>query len=86
MIEISIRFLGGLGNEKGYREKCIVLPEGSEVVDLKNVLLSLDINYEENDLVCLLDEQVLAHYPENHPLSSKQVLAIFPMISGGGSI
>lgn len=83
MIEISIRYLGGLSIEKGIPERRILLPEGSKLADLKKALASLDLNLQDNELVFLLDGQGLAHYPDDYPLSSKEVVAIFPMISGG---
>lgn len=83
MSEIIIRYLGGLRIEKGVAEQRITLPASSTLQDLRNALASLGLNLDDKEVAYVLDGYGLDHFPLNQPLSSEQVLAIFPLISGG---
>jgi molybdopterin converting factor small subunit len=83
MIEISVHYLGGLRVEKGQAEDRLILPDGSTLIDLKEALASMGLDLDDQELAIVLDGYGLGHYPDNYPLSSRQELAIFPLISGG---
>jgi hypothetical protein len=82
MIEISIRYLGGLRIEKGLGNS-IFLPEGSTIRHLREALLSLDINLTDAELAVVLDGRGIDQYPEEYSLSTHHYIVVFTVISGG---
>jgi molybdopterin converting factor small subunit len=82
MIEISIRYLGGLRIERGRGER-IFLPEGSTIRHLRQALLGLDINLADAEVAVVLDGHGLDQYPDEHRLSTHPHISVFPVISGG---
>jgi molybdopterin converting factor small subunit len=83
MIEIVIRCLGGLKIEKGSSEQQFCLPPGSTMLDLEKSLESLGFDFSDKEVAYVMDGYGLDHFPLDHPLSSRQVIYIFPLISGG---
>ncbi|OGN93314.1 MAG: hypothetical protein A2Z71_02485 [Chloroflexi bacterium RBG_13_50_21] len=83
MIDIVVRYLGGIRMERGMEEDHLILPDGSNLHDLIEKLEALGFDIENNDNVYILDGYGFAQYPPDQLLTTGQVVAIFPYISGG---
>jgi molybdopterin converting factor small subunit len=84
MIDIVVRYLGGLRMDRGMPEEHFQFPEGSTLHDLKAHLLGIGLSMENDENVFVLDGFGLTQYPPDQLLKSGQVVSVFPHIAGGG--
>jgi|DewCreStandDraft_5_1066085.scaffolds.fasta_scaffold27382_2 molybdopterin converting factor small subunit len=83
MIEIPVRFLGGLRATMGTSQIILHLPEGATVGDLKSHLVILGVDLHSEDTIIVLNDLGIEQYPADRPLVTGDEVVLFPNISGG---
>lgn len=83
MIEIPVRFLGGMRATMGTSQMIIHLPEGATIGDLKSHLVILGIDLPSEDTIIILNDLGIEQYPSDRPLVREDEVVVFPNISGG---
>jgi molybdopterin converting factor small subunit len=83
VISITVRFLGGLRDEIGTPSTALSLAEGATLRDLGAQLQALGIDPLAEDIIITLNGQGLRQLPHDQLLNSGDVVAVFPLISGG---
>ena len=83
MISITVRFLGGLRDDMGTPSTTLSLPEGATLRDLGSQLQEMGIDPLAEDIIITLNGQGLRQLPSDQRLNHGDVVAVFPLISGG---
>jgi molybdopterin converting factor small subunit len=81
--EVTVKFLGGMRDDMGVSRVTLSLPPGAALRDLGAHLCALGIDPEADDIIITLNSQGLRQWPAGRQFSSGDVIAIFPLISGG---
>ncbi len=83
MIDITVKFLGGLRDDMGMSATTLAMPDGATVADVAPRLraLGIDLNTEMN--IVVLNDRGLGQWPLDRPLDASDVVVVFPHISGG---
>lgn len=80
---ITVRFLGGLRDDMGTSSVTLSLPQDATLRDLDSQLGALGISPEAEDIIITLNGQGLRQLPPDQLLNEGDVVAVFPLISGG---
>ncbi|GAB4530142.1 MAG: hypothetical protein Kow0063_07950 [Anaerolineae bacterium] len=83
MTEITVKFLAGLREDFGMPATTISLPPGAMLRDLEPYLRALGVDPEAGDIIITLNGRGLRQWPPDRPFAPGDVIAIFPLISGG---
>jgi molybdopterin converting factor small subunit len=83
VISITVRFLGGLRDDMGTSSTTLSVPSDATLRDLDSHLRALNIDPEADDIIITLNGQGLRQLPANQLLNTGDVIAVFPLISGG---
>jgi len=83
MIEIIVKFLGGLRQEVGMERTTLWLPDGATITDLENRLSALGLDLDSNKNIAVLNQRGLSQWPPDRLLDSDDEVIVFPNISGG---
>jgi len=83
VITITVRFLGGLRDDLGTSSTTLSLPQDATLRDLDFHLRALGISPEAEDIIITLNGQGLRQLPSDQLLNEGDVVAVFPLISGG---
>lgn len=85
MIEITVKFLGGLRQEMGIASTTLSLPDKATVADLQNALLALGLDLDEQKNIAVINQTGLSQVPSDRLLEPDDEVMVFPHISGGFS-
>jgi molybdopterin converting factor small subunit len=83
MFEITVKFLAGMRADMGMSSTTLSLPPDADMCDLECHLRQLGIDPQANDIIITLNGRGLRQWPSNRRLVSDDVVAVFPLISGG---
>jgi molybdopterin converting factor small subunit len=81
--EVTVKFLAGMRDDMGVSRIVLSLPPGAVLRDLGTHLCALGIDPEAGDIIITLNSRGLRQWPSDRQFSSGDVIAIFPLISGG---
>lgn len=83
MITITVKLLGGLQQEIGTASTTLHLPDAATVADLKDQLIALGLDLDEQKNIAVLNQIGLSQWPADHQLTPDDKVMVFPHISGG---
>jgi molybdopterin converting factor small subunit len=83
MLQITVKFLGGMRADMGMSSTTLSLPTGAAMDDLERRLRCIGIDPQANDIIITLNGRGLRQWPPDRPLVPDDVIAVFPLISGG---
>lgn len=83
MTTLTVKFLGGMREEMGKRRTTLSLGQDATAADLPACLQALGIDTEAGNLIITLNGRGLHQWPPDRPLSSQDLVTIFPAVSGG---
>jgi molybdopterin converting factor small subunit len=83
MMDITIRYLGGLRQEMEADDSCLSLPGNATVADLEMHLRALGLDLDENKNIAVLNQRGLNQWPPDLRLAPGDVVLVFPNIAGG---
>jgi molybdopterin converting factor small subunit len=83
MFEITIKFLSGMRADMGMSSTTLSLSPDEDMHDLERHLRQLGIDPQANDIIITLNGRGLRQWPPDRRLVPNDVIAIFPLISGG---
>ncbi len=83
MIEIPVKFLGGMREEMGTSLVTLLLPQGATVDDLKTRLKALGVPLHSEDTIVMLNDLGIDQWDSGRVLVQGDVVVVFPNIAGG---
>jgi molybdopterin converting factor small subunit len=83
MLEITVKFLAGLRTDMGRPSMTLSLPADAALCDLEHHLRQIGIDPQANDIIITLNGRGLRQWPADRRLVPDDVIAVFPLISGG---
>ena len=83
MIEVTIKFLAGVREDVGISSTTISMPQDAILGDLEPHLRAIGVDPEADDIVITLNGRGLRQWPPDRRFASGDVIAVFPLISGG---
>jgi molybdopterin converting factor small subunit len=82
VIEVTVKFLAGLREDFGMSTS-ISMPSDAVLRDLEPHLRALGVDPEADDIIITLNSQGLRQWPPDRRFVPGDVIAVFPLISGG---
>jgi molybdopterin converting factor small subunit len=83
VIAVTVKFLGGLREEFGAPSATLSLAQDAVLKDLESHLRALGIDPDSDDIIITLNGRGLRQWPPDRPFAVGDVIAVFPLISGG---
>lgn len=83
MIEITVKFLGGLRQEMGMESTTLLLPDNATVADLEHQLRALGVDLDTQKNIAVLNQCGLSQWPPDRHLAADEIVMVFPNIAGG---
>ncbi len=83
MIEITVKFLGGLRQEMGMASTTLWMPDNATVSDLEQRLRALGIDLDVQKNIAVLNQCGLSQLPPDQRLAPDDEVMVFPNIAGG---
>ncbi len=86
MIELTIRFFGGLERDFGKKHQTILIPEHTTLAELIQVLCSLGIHPHSEDYLVILNDHGLEHWQAEQEISANDRILVIPPLAGGSNL
>ncbi len=83
MIEVTVKFLAGSREDFGISDTTISMPQHAVLSDLGPYLHALGVDQEADDIIITLNSRGLRQWPSDRRFAPGDVIAVFPLISGG---
>jgi molybdopterin converting factor small subunit len=83
VVEVIIKFLAGVRQDMGISSTTLCMPQDAVLRDLEPHLRALGIDPEAKDIIITLNSRGLRQWPPDRRFAPGDVIAIFPLISGG---
>jgi molybdopterin converting factor small subunit len=83
VVEITVKFLAGIREDMGTPGTKLSMPHNAVLPDLEPHLRALGIDPEAQDIIITLNGRGLRQWPPDRPFREGDVVAVFPLISGG---
>jgi len=83
MIDITVKFLGGLRQDLGKADADLSFPEGATVADLETKLRALGLDLDTANNIVVLNQRGLYQWPPEQRLDAEDEVIVFPHIAGG---
>jgi molybdopterin converting factor small subunit len=83
MFEITVKFLAGMRADMGKPSTTLSLSPEADLYDLELHLRQIGVDPQANDIIITLNGRGLRQWPPDRRLVPDDVVAVFPLISGG---
>lgn len=83
MFEITVKFLAGMRADMGKSSTTLSLCPEADLCDLERHLRQIGVDPQANDIIITLNGRGLRQWPPDRRLVPDDVVAVFPLISGG---
>jgi molybdopterin converting factor small subunit len=83
MLQITVKFLAGMRVDMGVSSMTLSLPTNAAMSDLERHLRRIGIDPQANDIIITVNGRGLRQWPPDRQLVPDDVIAVFPLISGG---
>jgi molybdopterin converting factor small subunit len=83
LVEVIVKFLAGVRQDMGISSTTLCMPQDAVLRDLDSQLRALGIDPEAEDIIITLNSRGLRQWPPDRRFAPGDVIAIFPLISGG---
>ena len=83
MMEITVKFLGGLRQEMGMDSTTLWLPDDATLADLEHRLRALGLDLDARKNIVVINQRGLSQWPPDRQLAPDDEVIVFPHIAGG---